>query len=406
MRIPRAVAIAIFATLGVDAGVAATMTVVDVPSGTHTQRILDIRPAAPVANIVALPGGSGILLIQNDGTMDGSIAACFPIARLRQGLADHGFAVALVGENSDTAVGQFADIQEVVGYMRGRAAVPTWLIGGSSSTATVVNAAVKLPSDSPVGLIMYSPGKSGASQAASVRRPVEIVYHPLDPYQDAILVYDALTSAPVKSLVALSGGSDDNCGFHLFNGLDAELLAAISGFIDQNNGNLASSNLLVVEYHHAAFDHYFITPVAAEIALLDAKAPPFQDWSRTGFTFNAYSPSSGPAGSVAICRFFNSSFAPKSSHFYAPKGLGCEATLAKFPDWKLEDDKLVNVMLPDAGGSCPAGTIPVYRLYNGGMGGAPNHRFVTSLTERQKMIDKGFVAEGNGIGVGMCVPGL
>ena len=61
-------------------------------------------------------------------------------------------------------------------------------------------------------------------------------------------------------------------------------------------------------------------------------------------------------------------------------------------------------MLPDAGGVCPAGTLPVYRLYNNGMGGAPNHRFVTSLAERQIMIGKGYVPEGNGIGVGMCAP--
>jgi hypothetical protein len=44
-------------------------------------------------------------------------------------------------------------------------------------------------------------------------------------------------------------------------------------------------------------------------------------------------------------------------------------------------------------------------MYNQGMGGAPNHRFVTSLAERQKMLDAGFVAEGAGIGVGLCVPG-
>ena len=160
----------------------------------------------------------------------------------------------------------------------------------------------------------------------------------------------------------------------------------------------------VIEYHHAAFDHYFITPVAAEIALLDARAPPFQDWSRTGFSFNAYVNATAPVGSVAICRFFNTSFAPKSSHFYAAKGFGCEDTLALFPDWGIEDDKLFNEQLPAADGSCPAGTVPVYRLYNRGMGGAPNHRFVTSLAERQKMIDQNFVPEGNGIGVGMCAP--
>ena len=161
----------------------------------------------------------------------------------------------------------------------------------------------------------------------------------------------------------------------------------------------------VVEYHHAVFDHYFITPVPDEIALLDAHAPPFQDWSRTGFTFKAYAKTGAPTGANAICRFFNDHFAPKSSHFYAPHGLGCEATLAQFPDWGLEDDNLFDAMLPDASGACPTGTIPVYRMYNNGMGGAPNHRFVTSLTERQKMLDQGFVAEGAGIGVGMCVPG-
>jgi hypothetical protein len=166
----------------------------------------------------------------------------------------------------------------------------------------------------------------------------------------------------------------------------------------------SSATVSVVEYRNSLFDHYFITTVATEITLLDAHAPPFQDWSRTGFSFNAYVNATAPASSVAICRFFNSTFAPKSSHFYAPHGLGCEATIAGFPDWGLEDDKLFNTMLPDGSGNCPAGTIPVYRLYNNGMGGAPNHRFVTSLAERQNMLNQGFVAEGNGIGVGMCVP--
>ena len=103
--------------------------------------------------------------------------------------------------------------------------------------------------------------------------------------------------------------------------------------------------------------------------------------------------------------FAGSSTAPKSSHFYALHGLGCEATLAQFPDWGLEDDKLFNAMVPDAGtGVCSAGTIPIYRLYNAGMGNAPNHRFVTSSTERQTMLNQGWTAEGAGIGVGMCVP--
>jgi uncharacterized protein DUF5648 len=164
------------------------------------------------------------------------------------------------------------------------------------------------------------------------------------------------------------------------------------------------STVTVVEYHHASFDHYFITPVTAEIALLDAHAPPFQEWSRTGFSFNAYVNATAPTGSVAICRFFNTSFAPKSSHFYGPRGGSCDVTIAMFPDWTLEDDKLFNAMLSDMSGACPTGTIPVYRLYNNGMGGAPNHRFVTSLAERQNMVNQGWIPEGNGIGVETCVP--
>jgi hypothetical protein len=95
-----------------------------------------------------------------------------------------------------------------------------------------------------------------------------------------------------------------------------------------------------IEYHHASFDHYFITTVPAEINLLDARQPPFQDWSRTGYSFKVYQAASAPLGAVATCRFFNDHFAPKSSHFYAAHGFGCEATLAQFPDWKLEDAAL------------------------------------------------------------------
>jgi hypothetical protein len=89
----------------------------------------------------------------------------------------------------------------------------------------------------------------------------------------------------------------------------------------------------------------------------------------------------------------------------APHGLGCEGTIAFFPDWLLEDDKLFNAMLPDSTtGACPAGTIQVYRFFNNGMGNAPNHRFVTSKAEREGMLNQGWKAEGAGIGVGMCAP--
>ena len=204
--------------------------------------------------------------------------------------------------------------------------------------------------------------------------------------------YAAGISAPAGSIAA---GPDGNLWFTEV-GLDR---------IGRVTTAPAPPTVRVVEFHHSSFDHYFITPIASEIALLDAHAPPFQEWSRTGYYFVAYAPGTAPVGSVAICRFFNDHFAPKSSHFYAPHGSVCESTLALFPDWRLEDDKLFYAMLPDAAnGACPTGTIPVYRFFNNGMGNAPNHRFVTNLAERKNTLNQGWTAEGAGIGVGMCVP--
>lgn len=164
-----------------------------------------------------------------------------------------------------------------------------------------------------------------------------------------------------------------------------------------------------VEYFHAGFRHYFIANLPEEIFKLDAGG--FEGWARTGQRFNVYSSplrTLGPGAKAstavrkAVCRFFTVAFPPTSSHFYAPEGLGCEGT-QKNPDWQYEGN-VFDSPLPDATGACAAGDIPVYRLYNNGQGGAPNHRFTVSQAIRQQMIAQGYIAEGAGIGVGMCSP--
>lgn len=153
-----------------------------------------------------------------------------------------------------------------------------------------------------------------------------------------------------------------------------------------------------IEYFNASFGHYFVTASAAEIAKLDDGT--FAGWTRTGQSFAVMT---GPAaGTVPVCRFFTVAFPPTSSHFYAPRGLGCEQTLTN-AKWQLEGD-VFHVPLPGAAGTCPAGSVPVYRLYNNGRGGAPNHRFTTSEAVRSQMLGEGFVAEGAGVGIGFCAP--
>jgi len=154
-----------------------------------------------------------------------------------------------------------------------------------------------------------------------------------------------------------------------------------------------------VEYYHQGFDHYFMTAIADEITKLDNGT--FVGWARTGQSLKIYP--SAAAGLNAVCRFFSTSFAPKSSHFYTP--LPPECTVVKTnPNWMFEAEVFF-VAVPALDGSCPAGTNPVYRVYNNGQGGAPNHRYTTDLTVRSTMLAFGWIPEGYGsIGVIMCVP--
>jgi hypothetical protein len=69
-------------------------------------------------------------------------------------------------------------------------------------------------------------------------------------------------------------------------------------------------------------------------------------------------------------------FAPKSSHFYTPSASEC-ALVKTNPDWLFEAEVFNVAPASIVDGSCPANTLPVYRLYNNGQGAAPNHRYTT-----------------------------
>lgn len=154
-----------------------------------------------------------------------------------------------------------------------------------------------------------------------------------------------------------------------------------------------------VEYYHAGFGHYFVTSFGNEIQLLDAGA--FQGWARTGQSFPVWTADAG--GMAGVCRFFSTSFAPKSSHFYTPFADECTTVRAN-RDWQFEAIAFF-AEYPDTNGNCAAGRQPLYRLYNSGLSGAPNHRYTTSLQTRQQMLNQGWVSEGWGpFGTIACVP--
>ncbi|OGT13319.1 MAG: hypothetical protein A3F73_07800 [Gallionellales bacterium RIFCSPLOWO2_12_FULL_59_22] len=71
----------------------------------------------------------------------------------------------------------------------------------------------------------------------------------------------------------------------------------------------------------------------------------------------------------------------------------CEYVKGKLDwGWGYEGDAFYAIK--PTGGACPDGTAPVYRAYNNGMSGAPNHRYMTTQAEVAAMVAQGWVSEG------------
>ncbi|HEX6793215.1 MAG TPA: sialidase family protein [Casimicrobiaceae bacterium] len=159
----------------------------------------------------------------------------------------------------------------------------------------------------------------------------------------------------------------------------------------------------VVEYYNATLDHYFMTPLANEIAALDSGQ--IAGWSRTGATFDGSA--TADTGESPVCRFYIPPI-HGDSHFLSASPAECAAVVAKigtdpnFSGYIEETAAEFYIALPDtASGTCPAGTQPVYRLWNGRADS--NHRYTADTATRDAMIARGYIPEGYGPqGVAMC----
>ena len=152
---------------------------------------------------------------------------------------------------------------------------------------------------------------------------------------------------------------------------------------------------VAVEYYYPDWNFYFVTSSPDEIDALDGGA--FGGaWTRTGETFNVWTDTTD--GALPTCRFLSTGFAPKSTHFYTMDPAEC-ASLQTSAAWQYEGIAFyleLPTADPDSGALCPAGAVPLYRFYNNGMGGAPNHRYTTAQWIASEMLAAGWVAEGIG----------
>jgi dienelactone hydrolase len=150
----------------------------------------------------------------------------------------------------------------------------------------------------------------------------------------------------------------------------------------------AGQERTVVEFRNASLDHYFLTADPDEAAMLDAGVV-VPGWKRTGLAFLANDRGSGLG--LPACRFFGTPGVGPTSHFYTVDSAECAKVKAN-PFWTYEG--LAFAVDPSGVGVCPAGRVPVTRLYNNGKGGQANHRYLTSRSETARMTGEGWVIEG------------
>jgi len=168
-----------------------------------------------------------------------------------------------------------------------------------------------------------------------------------------------------------------------------------------------TTQVTVTEYFHAQLNYYFMTSRASEKALLDAVPA----WSKTGATFKMLAnPEPAVSGNV---RFYFDKVAKNStrgSHFYTINAADIASLTALNPTNANTPQKPVNegvdsyAYRPTGSGvnaTCPAGTVPVYRLLRGArFPDDPNHRFTTSLSVYNQFVTQGWDGEG----VNFCAP--
>ena len=161
-------------------------------------------------------------------------------------------------------------------------------------------------------------------------------------------------------------------------------------------GPLTPSKVAAIEYFHAQIGHYFLTAQADEQFGLDNQLLP--GWVRTGNQFNVWD--SQAAGTSAVFRLFTVKFASKAAHFYTADSVERDGRRTENGgDWTYE--KVAYFLKATDTGVCGAGEVPIYRMFNDGQTGAPNHRFTTSLATYQDFTTtKGWLGEG----IRFCAP--
>jgi hypothetical protein len=219
----------------------------------------------PAAVVVLLAGGTGVLDLGPGGSIRTDLRLNFLI-RSRELFARQGLYVAALDAASDREEGMNGayrlslhharEIGQVIAHLKGRLRAPVWLVGTSSGSLSVVNAAARLPvadlprpdgvvtTSSMTELTPYCRKTVFEASLSAIRGPVLVVSHRDDGCEcspgsaaSGYRFIAALTGASAKEHKVFTGGLMPVSGpcaaraAHGFFGIEERVVKAIADWI-------------------------------------------------------------------------------------------------------------------------------------------------------------------------------
>ena len=232
-------------------------SVEDVRSRDNRIRLLVGVPSSPATVLVLFAGGHGALDIQSDGQLVWGRGNF--LVRSRKLFQEQNHITAVIDAPTDKiASGLYhfrgsedhaQDVAAVIRYLRARFKLPLWLVGTSRGTNSVANAAVRLKTDLPDGIVLTSSmlrhnnkGPNLLSMKLNkITLPTLIIHHQDDdcrvtPFDKVARLRESFKSSAKVGVLEYQGGEPKgrHCGayhYHGYRGIEEAVVKDISDWI-------------------------------------------------------------------------------------------------------------------------------------------------------------------------------
>lgn len=209
-----------------------------------TQPVLFTAAASPVASVILFPGGSGVVAnVRNNFLLRvaGSFVAQDITVAVADAPSDH---VNGMGPPFRSSTAHATDIAAIVAFLKSRAPVPVWLVGTSRGSISAADGAARIGPPRIAGVVLTSSvWEDGMLDVplADITVPVLVVHNHDDgcrasPFGDTAGAMARIQRAPVKELIAVSGGMVrsgpcDAMAPHGYYGIESHVVPPIIAWI-------------------------------------------------------------------------------------------------------------------------------------------------------------------------------